>query len=194
MISTVQAFALSHRGKATSDVTFNSEDGPEAYSNPSAYSRLQSYSEVARELRGPEFDPFTEPIDGEALMRAGGGKKNGRYLIADSLVDTATTPTLAEVRARSTQSSPAIRPRPTAVQAQLDALQVFIRPSLIYNMFYLCSNPLIICVRHGCKRRWTRGCRPSGRRARGWSESISRGRRVINTGWTRPFSTCQVWD
>lgn len=144
-ISTVQAYALSHKGKAKSDVTFNSEDGPESYSNPSAYSRLRSYCEVARELRGPEFDPFTEPIDGEAIMRAGGGKKSGRYLIADSLVDTATTPTLAEIRARSTQSSPAIRPRPTAVQAQLDALQVFIRPKLIQNMFDLSSNPWSIC-------------------------------------------------
>lgn len=79
---------------------------------------------MARELRGPDFDPFTEPIDGEAVMRAGGGKKNGRYLIADSLLDTATTPTLAEIRARSTQSSPAIRTRPSAVETQLEALKV----------------------------------------------------------------------
>ena len=115
---------MSHKGKASSDVTFNADDGPEAYSNPSAHSRLSSYASMARELRGPDFNPYTEPIDGEAVMRAGGGRKNGRYFLADSLLDTATTPTLAEIRARSTQSSPAIRTRPSAVDIQIEALKV----------------------------------------------------------------------
>ena len=50
---------------------------------------------MATEVHGPDFDPSTEPIDGEVVMRVGGGKKHGRYWIGDSLIDIASTPTLA---------------------------------------------------------------------------------------------------
>ena len=66
---------------------------------------------TGREIHGPNWDPRTQPLDGEVIMRVGGGKKHGRYYIGDGLLDTASTPTLAQVRARSTSSSPAIRPR-----------------------------------------------------------------------------------
>jgi hypothetical protein len=60
-----------------SDVTFNPEDPPEAYNNASIHSRLSSYTSMARKDHGPEFDPITQPIDGEVVMREGGGKKHG---------------------------------------------------------------------------------------------------------------------
>jgi hypothetical protein len=60
---------MAHKGKATSDVTYNRDDGPEAYSNPAIYSLLH----------GLEYDPRTEPIDPDVLMRVGGGKRHGRY-------------------------------------------------------------------------------------------------------------------
>ena len=108
----VQAYCLAHKGKATSDITFNPLDPPEVYINASVHSRLSGYTSMAQEVHGPEFDAINEPIDGEVVMRAGGGKKHGRYWFGDSLVDTATTPTLSQIRARSTSSSPAILPRP----------------------------------------------------------------------------------
>jgi hypothetical protein len=58
---------------------------------------------------GPDYDPRTEDIDGDVLMRVGGGKRHERYWIADEAIDSSSTPTLSQVRARST--SPAIRPR-----------------------------------------------------------------------------------
>ena len=92
----VQAYCLAHKGKATSDVTFNPQDPPEVYSNANIHSRLSGYTSMAQEVHGPEFDAINEPIDGEVVMRVGGGKKHGRYWFGDSLVDTVTTPTLAD--------------------------------------------------------------------------------------------------
>ena len=107
--SQVQTYCLAHKRKATSDVTFNLQDPPEAYNNASVHSRLSGYTSMAQEVHGPEFDPINEPIDGEVVMRAGGEKKHGRYWIGDSILDTASTPTLSQIRTRRTNSSPAIR-------------------------------------------------------------------------------------
>ncbi|TVU49463.1 hypothetical protein EJB05_00776, partial [Eragrostis curvula] len=121
----LMAWALAHKGKASSiEVDYNPEDGPEAYSNATVHARLQQYTEMAREKHGPEWNPSTEELDGEIIMRIGGGKKHGRYWIGDSTLDTASTPTLSEIRARSSSSAPPIRPRPSAAQIQFDQAQL----------------------------------------------------------------------
>jgi hypothetical protein len=81
-------FALSHKGKATSDVSYNPEDRSEAYINASIHTRLSEYTSMAREVHGPEYDPTTEDLDTEIVMRVGGGKKKGRYWIADGAIDS----------------------------------------------------------------------------------------------------------
>ena len=43
----------------------------------------------------PEYDPSAHDLDGEVVMRAGGGKKHGRFWIGDDIIDTASTPTLS---------------------------------------------------------------------------------------------------
>ncbi|TVU21698.1 hypothetical protein EJB05_31351 [Eragrostis curvula] len=116
-INTFEAFALSHNGKAEAEIHYNPEDPPEAYSNPSVYSRLSSYSEVAKEVYGQDYDPRSHDLDGEVVMRAGKGKKHGRYYLGDSVIDTASTPTLSQIRARTVSGGPSIRERPTATQA-----------------------------------------------------------------------------
>ena len=65
-----------------------------------------------------------EDIDGDVLMRVGGGKRHGRYWIADGAIDSSSTPTLSQVRARSTSASPAIRPRQDTSQHRIQQLQV----------------------------------------------------------------------
>jgi hypothetical protein len=60
--STFSAYAMAHKGKATSDVTYNLDDGPEAYTNPAVYSRLRDYTAMAQEVHGPDYDPSTETI------------------------------------------------------------------------------------------------------------------------------------
>jgi hypothetical protein len=43
---------MAHKGKATSDVPYNPEDGPKACSNPAVYSRLSGYTAMAKEVHG----------------------------------------------------------------------------------------------------------------------------------------------
>jgi len=139
----LMAWALAHKGKASSStVDYNPEDGPEAYSNPTVHTRLSQYTEMGREKHGPEWNPSTEDLDGEIIMRIGGGKKHGQYWIGDSTLDTASTPTLSEIRARSSSSAPPIRPRPSAAQIQFDQAQVIsvlfvVSLSLTYVCFAL---------------------------------------------------------
>jgi hypothetical protein len=70
---------LAHKGKATSDVDFNSEDPPPAYTNETVHILLSEYTSMARTVHGPEYDPTTQDLDGEVVMRVRGGKKHGRY-------------------------------------------------------------------------------------------------------------------
>ena len=70
---------MAHKGKVTSDVDYNPEDGPKAYSNATIHNFLSEYTLMAREVHGPEYDLSTKDLDGEVIMRVGGGKKNGRY-------------------------------------------------------------------------------------------------------------------
>lgn len=126
---------MAHKGKATSsETTYNPEDPPEAYSNPSIHTRVASYTKMGKEVHGPEWDPASEPLDGEVIMRMGGGKKHGHYYIGDSLLDASTTPTLAAIRARSTGSSPPIVQRPSQTLAAMEQLQV-ISVSIIVSEF-----------------------------------------------------------
>jgi hypothetical protein len=66
------------QGQGDTDVTYNPEDGPEAYSNPALYSRLSEYTAMAHEVHGLDYDPWTEDIDRDVLMWFGGGKRHGR--------------------------------------------------------------------------------------------------------------------
>jgi hypothetical protein len=70
---------MTHKGNAMSDVTYNPNDGPEAYSNPTVYSRLSEYTLMAYKVHGPDYDPRTEDINRDVLMRVGGGNRHGRY-------------------------------------------------------------------------------------------------------------------
>jgi hypothetical protein len=51
------AYAMAHKGKTASDVSYNPEDPPEAYTNPTVYTRINEYTSVARSLYGDDYDP-----------------------------------------------------------------------------------------------------------------------------------------
>ena len=70
---------MSKKGKATANIDFNPKDPPEAYSDPSIYSRVSEYTAMARQVHGTQFDPSTQDLGGEIVMRVRGGKKHGRY-------------------------------------------------------------------------------------------------------------------
>jgi hypothetical protein len=73
------AYVVAHKGKATSVVTYNPDDGPKAYSNFVVYNRPSEYAVMAQEVQGPDYDSRTKDIGGDVLMRVGGGKRHGRY-------------------------------------------------------------------------------------------------------------------
>ncbi|XP_062203543.1 uncharacterized protein LOC133905793 [Phragmites australis] len=56
-------------------------------------------------------------------MRVGGGKKHGRYWIGDGAIDSVATPSLSQIRASSTSTSPAIRPRKDTSHHRVEALE-----------------------------------------------------------------------
>jgi len=96
-VSQFEAWAMAHKGKATSDVHYNPKDPPEAYTNSSVHTRLTEYTTMAREVHGPEYDPTSEDLDGEVVMRLGGGKKHGQYWIGDGAINLARTRSLFEI-------------------------------------------------------------------------------------------------
>ena len=125
------AYNLAHKGKASaSDNRYNPADGPDAYTNAAVYPKIAEYTAKARERHGEDYDPATEPLDTDLLMRLGGGKQHGRYFMADSAIEPGSVPPppLAEIRASSTSSSVPIRPRQATTQQQMAALQVSTEP------------------------------------------------------------------
>jgi hypothetical protein len=87
------AYMLVHKGKATaSKTTYNLDDPPEAYNNPSIYSRFTTYAETGRQIHGPEWDPIRASFDGGMVMRIGGGKKHSHYYMGDSLLTRPVLP------------------------------------------------------------------------------------------------------
>ena len=107
----LKSWVLAHKGKATDEIDWNPDDPAESFTNESIPERISQYTEVARTVHGADWDPHTADIDGDIVMRVGGGKKHGRYLIGNSTLDPHSTPTLSQVRASSTSGSVPIRPR-----------------------------------------------------------------------------------
>jgi hypothetical protein len=67
-------------GKASSDIQYNPDASPKAYTNSSVHTRLTAYTEAARSVHGPDYDPRTEEhLDPQLVMRVGQVKKHGRF-------------------------------------------------------------------------------------------------------------------
>jgi hypothetical protein len=69
-------------GPAKSNIEYNPDAGLEAYTNSSVHTRLTAYTEVARSVNRPDYDPRTEErLDPQLMMRAGQGKKHGWFCL-----------------------------------------------------------------------------------------------------------------
>jgi hypothetical protein len=86
---------MAKKGRAMSNVSYNLDDPPEAYNNPSVHTRISDYTSVARSIHGLEYDPSTKDIDVELVMRLGGGKKHGRLRIGYGVIDLTSVPSLS---------------------------------------------------------------------------------------------------
>jgi hypothetical protein len=134
-------YSLAHKGKALDpNNVYNPEDS--GYTNESIYPKLAQYTEAARRRHGDDFDPATEPLDTDLVMRLGGGKQHGRYWMANSAIDSSSVPRLSEIRARSTSSSDIpIAPRQQSSAQIMAALQVS-TVLFVVHWFYTCALPL----------------------------------------------------
>jgi hypothetical protein len=90
------AYAMAHKGKATSDVSYNLEDPLEVYTNPTVYTCINEYTSAARSLHGDDYDQSSQDFDPKVIMRIGGGKKHGWYYLGDSIIDATSTPSLPD--------------------------------------------------------------------------------------------------
>jgi hypothetical protein len=126
-IGQLTTYALAYMGPTRSNIEYNPDAGPEAYTNSSVHTRLTSYTEAARLVHGPDYDPRTEEhLDPEIVMRVGEGKKHGWFWLGDGVLNTGSTP-LNRLREASTTSSVPISQRPTSVAT----LQVSIPVSFV---------------------------------------------------------------
>jgi hypothetical protein len=89
------AYAMAHKGKVTSDISYNPEDLPEAYNNPTIYTYINEYTSATRSLHGDNYDLSSQDFDPEVVMRIGGGKKHGWYYLGDGVIDVTSTPSLS---------------------------------------------------------------------------------------------------
>jgi hypothetical protein len=137
VINEFTGYVLSHQGKATNpDNVYDPAKGVDAFTNPNAYEKVVQYTEAVCRRHGDTYDPATEPLNTDVLMRMGGGKQHDRYFLAHSVIDPATVPTLREVRRSdsTTSSDVPIQPqRPSSTQ-MMAAVQVTIRCSLVLHM------------------------------------------------------------
>jgi hypothetical protein len=74
---------------------YSPKDPPSVFTNATVHNCLSEYSLAAKQVHGDDFDPLTEELDGEVIMRIGGGKKHGRYYIGANTLNAANTPTLS---------------------------------------------------------------------------------------------------
>ena len=161
--------SLAMSSRHTLWLTWASGGSAEDYNNPNIHTHVTRYTEIGKALHGDTWDPATAPLSGEAIMRAGGGKKHGRYWLGDSVVDTASTPTLSQLRARTTDSTPPILPRPEIPVASMHAFQVIsasfvscLRTFVSHFDFGVKSCRPGLTKRRDCGRSWKRGWSRSG--------------------------------
>lgn len=109
-------------GKASVVTPCSAAVRPEACSDPEYYTKIAGYVEVAREMYGADYNPSQHDLDPEVVIRAGGGKKHGRYYMGEGTIGLTTTPNLAQIRARSTRSSASIHTRPEPARPEMKAL------------------------------------------------------------------------
>jgi len=121
-LSKFQAYGMARKAKASSDVTFNVDDPPEAYSDPGIHARITTYASEVRSVRS-DWDPSTDDIDGTVVMRVGQGKKHGRYWLGDGVLDSTQVPSLSQIRAETPSGGPAIRQRSSPSQQKIVALE-----------------------------------------------------------------------
>ena len=63
---------MAHHGRATApDVQYNPDAPPTVYNNSSIQTRISDCTSMGRKIHGPVWDPSTQNLDGEVVIRVG---------------------------------------------------------------------------------------------------------------------------
>jgi len=105
-------------GRVTSNIDWTPNTPAESFTNANIHPCLFAYTEMAREVHGPTYNPTTEEhFDAQIVMRVRQGKKHGRFWLGDGTIDTSSTPTLTQIWQATTSSDQPICQRPPMVLA-----------------------------------------------------------------------------
>ncbi|KAK1670862.1 hypothetical protein QYE76_059021 [Lolium multiflorum] len=88
--------------------------------------RDEGYQNKFTEVHDDDVDPLTAPFDPEVAVLAGQGKRNGRLWIGDGSVDTATIPSLRQVRRGRKSSQPRVETCPTPSSVAMDQIRAWV--------------------------------------------------------------------
>jgi hypothetical protein len=100
---------MAHKGRAMFDVTFNPDDPPEAYTNPTIQPRIAKYTTVARQVRRPDFDPVREPL----IQKPSSGLEKAGNMDATSLATLSWSCVMFRLSHRfDLETGPRAQPRP----------------------------------------------------------------------------------
>ena len=141
--------------------------------NEIAEARCGAYEAKFKEKHGEASDPSTEEFDVEVAMLAGEGKKGGRLLVGDGLVDPRTIPSLRHIRRGRTSEQPRVETRPRASDLAVERLRVC-SFSVLYASLHVfhCNVNDIATTQH--RRRWKKGNGGTKRRGRRCRSSLRR--------------------
>ncbi|XBH83541.1 hypothetical protein VPH35_071924 [Triticum aestivum] len=94
------SYALAHKAPYRTATPYDENDTASAYSSKSAYDRMEKFKGVSKELKGPEYDVTTEPLDHALVMISREGRKHGKEAIAGGMFPSSSRMSLPEYKAR----------------------------------------------------------------------------------------------
>ena len=110
----------------------------------STSSDISAYCEEFRRRNGSESDPLDQPVDARAVLRAGKGKKHGRYKLVHNFVETDLTYT--QVRS-NTSGGGGYMPWPTKRVPPIVSFLLFI----LFSFFCFCYAMLTRLIMSYCR-------------------------------------------
>ncbi|KAM3389981.1 hypothetical protein ACQJBY_011875 [Aegilops geniculata] len=82
---------------------------------------MEKFKGMAKELKGPEYDVTTEPLDHALVMISGEGRKHGKEAIARGMFPSSSRSSLPEYKARLGISKSSTCKRSTPAMVEMEA-------------------------------------------------------------------------
>ncbi|XP_044337872.1 uncharacterized protein [Triticum aestivum] len=115
------SYALAHKAPYRTATPYDENDTASAYSSKTAYDRMEKFKGMAKELKGPEYDVTTEPLDHALVMISGEGRKHGKEAIAGGMFPSSSRSSLPEYKARLGISKSSTCKRSTPAMVEMEA-------------------------------------------------------------------------